>query len=34
MNGPQPLAFDGTVNLYVANYGNTVTLYAPGKTHV
>jgi hypothetical protein len=32
---PFALAFDGSGNLYVANYGvNTVTVYAPGSTKV
>ncbi|MFY9630133.1 MAG: NHL repeat-containing protein [Candidatus Cybelea sp.] len=32
---PDALAFDGSGNLYVANYGNaTVTVYAPGSTTV
>ncbi len=34
MSGPEALAFDGSGNLYVANYtNNTVTEYAPGGTY-
>ena len=35
LNKPDALAFDGSGNLYVANYGNaTVTVYPPGSTTV
>jgi hypothetical protein len=35
VKGPRALAFDGSGNLYIANFtNNTVTEYAPGGTYV